>query len=64
MFVLDDVAVFGDVPRRAGVAALRVDGVGRGLNVDSVGPDGEEWDVEEDTEDGEEDVQEPHGDFD
>ena len=54
--ILHDIAVPGDIPRRAGVATLRVDGVGRGLDVDSVGPDDKEGHVEQDGEDGEEDV--------
>ena len=46
VLVVDDVAVLGDVPWRAWVAALGVDGVGRGLDVDSVGPDDEQRDVQ------------------
>ena len=59
-----DVAALGDVPGGAAVAALGVDGVGRGLDVDAVGPDGEEGDVEQDRENGEEDVEKPHRGFD
>ena len=64
LLVGHDVAVLGDVPRCAAVAARRVDGVGRRLDVDAVGPDGEQWDVEQDREDGQEDVEEPHCYFD
>lgn len=51
-----DVAVLGDVPGRARVAARWVDGVGRGLDVDAVCPDDKQWDVQQDREDGVEDV--------
>ena len=64
MLVVDNIAVLGDVPWYPTVTARRVDRVGRGLNVDSVGPDGQERDVKEDGKDGEEDVQEPHCYFD
>lgn len=39
LLVLDDAAAFGQVPGRAVVDALGIDGVRRGLNVDAVRPE-------------------------
>lgn len=64
VFVVHDVAALGDVPGGARIPAQRVDGVGRGLDVDAVCPDGEQGDMQEDGEDGEEDVEEPQSGFD
>jgi hypothetical protein len=57
----DDVAALGEIPRRAIILVRRVDGVGRGLEVDSVGPEAEESRMEDEREDWEEDFEEPHG---
>lgn len=62
--VLYDVAVLGDVPRRAVVLAVGIDGVFAGLDVDADGPQDHEGDVERERDDGVEDVEEPQCDFD
>jgi hypothetical protein len=46
LLVLDNVAALCNVPWRTLVGVLRVDGVGRRLDVDAVGPDDEQGDVE------------------
>jgi hypothetical protein len=59
--VVHNVAALGEVPRRALVLVRRVDGVGRSLHVNTVGPEAEESRVQDEREDGEEDFEEPHG---
>lgn len=61
--VADDAAALGDVPGRALVLVRGIDGVGRGLDVQGHSPERGEGDVEDEREDGIEDVQEPEGEF-
>lgn len=64
LLVCNNVAALGEIPRRAVVDARGVDGIGRGLDVDAVGPEAHEGDVEDEGEDGEEDFEEPEGGLD
>ncbi len=61
VLVVYKIAALGDVPRRPVVCVLWVDGVGRGLDVNAVCPQGHECDVKEEREDWEEDFEEPQG---
>lgn len=64
VLVIHNVAALREVPGCALVDVLRINGIRRGLDVNSVGPEAHEGDVEEQRKDWEEDLEEPEGCFD
>lgn len=62
--VLDNVAVLGNVPWHALVLVVWVNGIWRSLHVDTIAPENEERDMQQEREDWKEDFEQPHGEFD